>query len=196
MSTSYSIYRLSKPKVGEIEKIDFFPSFGSVRIKDADNEDTGEEIFLFRWDDQYLINIRDSRFSFELTLPEKETDYDSLFRSVGFSEDSIRNKKVHLVNGTGCFVNYSDGERIITVTHNDFERFGIIIQTHCFAVKMEELWNSDSGGFYPDHDRIRKYILDIDRLRFVPVNNQLLSRAEIPFLIFERNKGRCFIEKD
>ena len=29
---------------------------------------------------------------------------------------------------------------------------------------------------------------------YVPVNNSMLAKAEIPFLIFERNRGKCFIE--
>ena len=31
--------------------------------------------------------------------------------------------------------------------------------------------------------------------RHVPVNNSMLAKAEIPFLIFEKNRGKCFIEQ-
>lgn len=34
----------------------------------------------------------------------------------------------------------------------------------------------------------------LQEYRFVPVSNNVLAKAEIPFLIFERNKGKCFIE--
>ena len=35
---------------------------------------------------------------------------------------------------------------------------------------------------------------DLQEHRFVPVSNNVLAKAEIPFLIFERNRGKCFIE--
>jgi len=35
---------------------------------------------------------------------------------------------------------------------------------------------------------------DIENYEYVPVNNSMLAKAEIPFLIFERNRGKCFIE--
>lgn len=39
-----------------------------------------------------------------------------------------------------------------------------------------------------------KCIPDIEDYEYVPVNNSMLAKAEIPFLIFERNRGKCFIE--
>ena len=39
-----------------------------------------------------------------------------------------------------------------------------------------------------------KCIPDIENYEYVPVNNSMLAKAEIPFLIFERNRGKCFIE--
>ena len=39
------------------------------------------------------------------------------------------------------------------------------------------------------------FIPGIDEYRYVPITNVILSKAEIPFLIFERNKGNCFIQK-
>ena len=38
---------------------------------------------------------------------------------------------------------------------------------------------------------IKRYI---ENYEYVPVNNSMLAKAEIPFLIFERNRGKCFIE--
>ena len=35
---------------------------------------------------------------------------------------------------------------------------------------------------------------EIENYEYVPVNNSMLAKAEIPFLIFERNRGKCFIE--
>lgn len=35
---------------------------------------------------------------------------------------------------------------------------------------------------------------EIENYEYVPVNNSMLAKAEIPFLIFERNREKCFIE--
>ena len=195
MSATYSIYRFWKPKKKELSGIEYFSPYDSFPVKDADGEDTEEVIRLFRWNDRPVTNIRDSRFSLELTLPEKETDYDRLFMHLGFSEDSVKNHKVNMIYGSGYYYDYSDGEKRISVRCEELEKFQIIVQTHCFAVKMQELWDSCDNNCYPDHDRVQKYLPDINDLVYVPISNQLLAKAEIPFLIFEKNKGRCFIEK-
>ena len=195
MSTSYSIYRFAKPKKGELKEIEYFTPYDGYEVKDADGESTGEIIYLYKWDSEYTGNIRESRFSLELTLPEKETDYERFYRYLGFSEDAIKANRVHVSYGTGYHFEYSDGEMKASASYEDIEKFKIIVQTHCFAVKMKKIWDSDEVYSYPDHDRVLKYLPDIDDLRYVPVNNQILAKAEIPFLIFEKNKGRCFIEK-
>ena len=65
-----------------------------------------------------------------------------------------------------------------------------------FAIKMKTLWNSGENYIYGlDKEKIRKYIPDIKDYRYVPVNNSMLAKAEIPFLIFEKNRGKCFIEQ-
>ena len=45
-----------------------------------------------------------------------------------------------------------------------------------------------------DKKRAIKCMPDIENYEYVPVNNSMLAKAEIPFLIFERNRGKCFIE--
>lgn len=69
------------------------------------------------------------------------------------------------------------------------------LNVKCVAIKMESLWDSDEVFVYPDKKRVLKYIPEIDEYRYVPITNVILSKAEIPFLIFERNKGKCFIQK-
>ena len=69
------------------------------------------------------------------------------------------------------------------------------VNVKCVAIKMESLWDSDEVFVYPDKKRVLKYIPGIDEYRYVPITNVILSKAEIPFLIFERNKGKCFIQK-
>ena len=74
---------------------------------------------------------------------------------------------------------------------------------------MKYLWTEDTGAglhfwklvnqlFFDDtlvvESKESKCIPDIENYEYVPVNNSMLAKAEIPFLIFERNRGKCFIE--
>ena len=195
LSTCYNIYSFSKPKKRELKDIGYFAPYDAFEVTDTEGEETGEYIRLYRWDDEYAANIRESRFAVELTLPEKETDFDSLYRSLGYSEDAITHHKVHIAASTGWRCDISDGEKQTSIMYDDFDKFEIIVQTHCFAVKMRKLWDSDEVYCYIDSERVVRYLPDIDKFTYVPVSNQILAKAEIPFLIFERYRGRCFIEK-
>ena len=63
------------------------------------------------------------------------------------------------------------------------------------VLKIKALWNSSENNLYGiDKKRAIKCIPDIENYEYVPVNNSMLAKAEIPFLIFERNRGKCFIE--
>ena len=62
-------------------------------------------------------------------------------------------------------------------------------------VTDQALWNSSENNLYGiDKKKAIKCIPDIENYEYVPVNNSMLAKAEIPFLIFERNRGKCFIE--
>lgn len=62
-------------------------------------------------------------------------------------------------------------------------------------LKIKALWNSSENNLYGiDKKKAIKCIPDIEDYEYVPVNNSMLAKAEIPFLIFERNRGKCFIE--
>ena len=62
-------------------------------------------------------------------------------------------------------------------------------------LKIKALWNSSENTLYGiDKKKAIKCIPDIENYEYVPVNNSMLAKAEIPFLIFERNRGKCFIE--
>ena len=84
--------------------------------------------------------------------------------------------------------------QIKQVKYDDLQFYEVTVQTECIAVKMECLWNSDEVYFYIDKKRVWENIPALEEYRFVPVSNNILAKAEIPFLIFERNRGKCFIE--
>ena len=76
----------------------------------------------------------------------------------------------------------------------DYEKLycEMIVQTECVAIKMECLWNSEDVYSYIDKKRVWEYIPALQEYRFVSVSNNVLAKAEIPFLIFERNRGEVF----
>ena len=90
---------------------------------------------------------------------------------------------------------YTDGVIEKRINFSELDNYKIKVTVSCVAIKMEPLWNSDEVCFCPNRERIKKYIPDLNEYRFAPINNGILAKAEIPFLIFERNKGKCFIEK-
>ena len=74
-------------------------------------------------------------------------------------------------------------------------KYKVMVQTKCVVLKIKALWNSSENNLYGiDKKRAIKCIPDIENYEYVPVNNSMLAKAEIPFLIFERNRGKCFIE--
>ena len=70
-----------------------------------------------------------------------------------------------------------------------------IVKHHDKVVNVEECGpNVLRIIFTIDKKKAIKCIPDIEDYEYVPVNNSMLAKAEIPFLIFERNRGKCFIE--
>lgn len=195
MSTAYSIYRFAKPTKQEVSKIDYYEPFGLFPIYAVDGKQSNENIKLFRFDDENAANIINSKFARRIVLPEKNTDYDKLYRDLGFDEKAIIEKRVHIKSSDGYNMEYTDGEHIMSMKYNGLQNYQIIVQTECVAIKMECLWDSEDEYVYPDKARVIKYIPELQKYSFVPISNRVLAKSEIPFLIFERNKGKCFIQK-
>lgn len=194
MGTSYSIYRFAKPTKLELSGIDYFSEYDTFYLHDLDGEQTTGCIRLFRSTDKEIANIINSKFVHSLVLPEKVTDYEKLYREIGFDDKAISEKRVHIKSSNGYIMEYTDGEQIKQAYYDDLQLYELIVQTECIAVKMECLWDSDEVYSYIDKKRVWEYIPGLQEYRFVPVSNNVLAKAEIPFLIFERNRGKCFIE--
>ena len=90
-------------------------------------------------------------------------------------------------------ISYDDKSKEIEKSR--LEKYKVMVQTKCAVLKIKDLWNSSENNLYGiDKKRAIKCIPDIENYEYVPVNNSMLAKAEIPFLIFERNRGKCFIE--
>lgn len=194
MSTSYSIYRFAKPTKHELAGIDYFSEFDSFPIYDSNGDQTNEHVRLFRSTDEETANLINSKLVQGIVLPQEVTDYEKLFTEMGFNEKAISQKRVHIKTSDGYTMEYTDGKQIKQIKYDDLNFYQRTIQTECIAVKMECLWNSDDVYCYLDKKRVLEYIPALQEYRFVPVSNSVLAKAEIPFLIFDRNRGKCFVE--
>ena len=147
-------------------------------------------------DDKAVSNLVNSRFAAKMVLPELETDYEKLYADLGFDADVIRNKSVRVIRSNARYMDISDGVDTKQIKRTILKEYEVKVQTSCIAIKMKTLWNSGENYIYGlDKEKIIKYIQGIKDYRYVPVNNSMLAKAEIPFLIFEKNRGKCFIEK-
>lgn len=194
MSTTYKIVKFAKPTKEELLAVDKFNAYDSFCIQDEDGDDTGWGIYLFRTDDKSLSNLVDSLFAVKMVLPELVTDYEKFYADSGFDDEVIKNKAVHIVKSNNRNMDISDGINTEQINKSMLEDYKVEVQTNCIAIKMKTLWNSGENYIYNlNKEKVIKNISGIDVYSYVPVNNSMLARAEIPFLIFQKNYGKCFI---
>lgn len=194
MSTTYEIVKFAKPTKKELLAVDKFIAYDSFRIEDEDGYDAGWGIYLFRADDKSVSNLLNSRFAVKIVLPEMVTDYEKLYTDLGFDDEAIKNKDVHIVKSNNRNMDISDGINTEQINKSMLEDYKVAVQTNCIAIKMKTLWNSGENYIYNlNKEKVIKNIPGIDAYSYVPVNNSMLARAEMPFLIFQKNYGKCFI---
>lgn len=195
MGVTFEIVKLKKPTKSELFHLHVFDPYNSYPVSDEDGDRTGWNIYMFRADDESIENIINSRFAVRMELPEFITDYDSFYADLGFSKEAIQNKDVRSIKSNARYMTVSDGTNTKEIETNRLKKYKVSIQTQCIILKIKTLWNSSENNLYGmDKRRAIKCIPNIEDYAYVPVNNSMLAKAEIPFLIFERNRGKCFIE--
>lgn len=109
--------------------------------------------------------------------------------------NATRNGDVRIIKSNSRYITISYGDKLKEIEKGRLEKYKVTVQTKCVVLKIKALWNSSENNLYGiDKKRVIKCIPDIENYEYVPVNNSMLAKAEIPFLIFERNRGKCFIE--
>lgn len=172
-----------------------FNPYGSIPILDDDGDSTGWNIYMFRADDKDIQNIINSSYAVKMELTECITDYDSFFEDLGFTKEAVRNEDVRIIKSNSRYITISYDDKSKEIEKSRLEKYKVMVQTKCVVLKIKALWNSSENNLYAiDKKRAIKCIPDIENYEYVPVNNSMLAKAEIPFLIFERNRGKCFIE--
>ena len=195
MSITFEIVKLKKPTKDDFSKIYMFNPYGSIPILDDDGDSTGWNIYMFRADDKGIQNIINSCYAVKMELPECITDYDSFFEDLGFTKQAVRNEDVRIIKSNSRYITISYDDKSKEIEKSRLEKYKVMVQTKCVVLKIKALWNSSENNLYGiDKKRAIKCMPDIENYEYVPVNNSMLAKAEIPFLIFERNRGKCFIE--
>ena len=195
MGVTFEIVKLKKPTKSELFDLHVFDPYNSYPVSDEDGDRTGWNIYMFRADDESIENIMNSRFAVRMELPELITDYDRFYADLGFSKEAIQNKDVRSIKSNARYMTVSDGTNTKEIETNRLKKYKVSIQTQCIILKIKTLWNSSENNLYGmDKRRAIKCIPNIEDYAYVPVNNSMLAKAEILFLIFERNRGKCFIE--
>ena len=195
MSITFEIVKFKKPTKDDLSNLHMFNPYGSIPILDDDGDSTGWNIYMFRADDKGIQNIINSCYAVKMELPECITDYDSFFEDLGFTKEAVRNEDVRIIKSNSRYITNSYDDKSKEIEKSRLEKYKVMVQTKCVVLKIKALWNSSENNLYGiDKKRAIKCIPDIEDYEYVPVNNSMLAKAEIPFLIFERNRGKCFIE--
>ena len=195
MSITFEIVKFKKPTKDDLSNLHMFNPYGSIPILDDDGDSTGWNIYMFRADDKGIQNIINSSYAVIMELPECITDYDSFFEDLGFPKEVVRNGDVRIIKSNSRYITISYGDKSKEIEKSRLEKYKVMVRTKCVVLKIKALWNSSENNLYGiDKKRAIKCMPDIENYEYVPVNNSMLAKAEIPFLIFERNRGKCFIE--
>ena len=195
MSITFEIVKFKKPTKDDLSNLHMFNPYGSIPILDDDGDSTGWNIYMFRADDKGIQNIINSCYAVKMELQECITDYDSFFEDLGFPKEVVRNGDVRIIKSNSRYITISYGDKSKEIEKSRLEKYKVMVQTKCVVLKIKALWNSSENNLYGiDKKRAIKCMPDIENYEYVPVNNSMLAKAEIPFLIFERNRGKCFIE--
>lgn len=195
MSITFEIVKFKKPTKDDLSNLHMLNPYGSIPILDDDGDSTGWNIYMFRADDKGIQNIINSSCAVKMELPECITDYDSFFEDLGFPKEVVRNADVRIIKSNSRYITISYGDKSKEIEKSRLEKYKVMVRTKCVVLKIKALWNSSENNLYGiDKKKAIKCIPDIENYEYVPVNNSMLAKAEIPFLIFERNRGKCFIE--
>ena len=195
MSITFEIVKFKKPTKDDLSNLHMLNPYGSIPILDDDGDSTGWNIYMFRADDKGIQNIINSSYAVIMELPECITDYDSFFEDLGFPKEVVRNGDVRIIKSNSRYITISYGDKSKEIEKSRLEKYKVMVRTKCVVLKIKALWNSSENNLYGiDKKRAIKCMPDIENYEYVPVNNSMLAKAEIPFLIFERNRGKCFIE--
>lgn len=199
MSVDIHIYKFEPLTAAELEKVKWFDISDDEQSL-GENHDWNEynpySIMRFHLKDESIRKIPRDVFS-EKVVKLKQIDREKMYKYLGFSDESIRDNKVHFRWVNGRKICYADGEAERSIAVDEEKRFIEVIDFPCLLVKYKELFDADNTTEFfsvsDARDRILKQNPGFQTYNYEIITNEMLAKAEIPFLVFERNKGKCFI---
>lgn len=104
--------------------------------------------------------------------------------------------KIHIKGISGWHIIYSDGEIEQQIYCKDEKKFEEPKEIERYLLKSDILFDSSENFTFNKREvleGLKKYYPNLETYVYGPVDNVMLSHAEIPFLIFDRNKGKCYL---
>ena len=199
MSVDICIYKFEPLLAAELEKVKWFDISDDEKAL-AENHDWNEfntySIMRFHLKDESIRKMPRDVFS-EKVVKLKQINCERMYKYLGFSDESIKNNNVHLRWVYGRKVFYIDGELERSIAVDEEQRFIEVIDFPCLLVKAKKLFDADETvEFFSSsdaRDRLLKQNPSFQTYNYEIITNEMLAKAEIPFLVYERNKGKCFI---
>ena len=199
MSVDIHIYKFEKLSAAELEKVKYFNVSDDERLLgDGHNWDEFNpySIMRFHLKDESIAKIPRDVFS-EKMVKISQINREKMYKFLGFSDESIKSNKVHFRWMNGRKICYVDGEKEECISVDEEQRFMEVIEIPCLLVKFKELFDADdTTDFFcakEARDRLIKLYAGFQTYNYEKVNNEMLAKAEIPFLVYERNRDKCFI---
>lgn len=199
MSIDIHIYKFQKLSASEAEKVRWFNVLDDEQSL-GENHNSDEfnpySIMRFHLKDESISKIPRELFT-EKQVKLRQINREKMFKFLGFSDESIKADKVKFRWMDGRRICYVDGENEERISIDEERSFMEVIEIPCLLVKYKELFDADDTTefFYAKEARNRLLLQnpEFQTYNYEKVNNEMLAKAEIPCLIYERNKDNCFI---
>lgn len=194
MSVDISISKYRKPTKEELLNIRFREPYYE---KDRSMEEYYDYIVMTEPDTELAGYLQKMHAGVPIQVLDEVVDYDRYYKSIGFSADDIRNKRIRFQSLSGGISTYTNGEKEISVLDETYRAYLIHQKIDVIAAYAVTLLDSaDCNPYFSTResaDRLRQYYPQYADSSFIPVTNTMLARIEIPLLIFERNRGKCLM---
>lgn len=199
MSVDLRIVKLEKLTDYELEMVKNFTVIEDEKLLGCEHD----------WDDfnPYSIlrfHLKDTTISklpkgllTEKVVKIKQVNTEQMYKYLGFSDESIKEGKVKFRWMSGRKICYDDGGMEAKISIDEEDRFIEEAEIPCLLVREKVLFDSDETTLCVStreaKNKLLKFYPGFETYCYEKINNEMLAKAEIPFLIYERNSDKCFI---
>ena len=192
MGTDCTIYRAHKLTPEEIENVHYLAEYH----ESYDYDSLYAQIRRYEKDNPSIKYLVKAGFVVEKNLLVQKCRKKEMFRFMGFPEESIEAEKIHIHFSSGYTYSYTDGNIELKIHGNDVEKFEYFEEMPCCIAKLETLFDDTDENFYGSgeaFEKLKELYPQYDSYEYIPADNEMLAEIEVPFLIYKKNYGKCFI---